>query len=300
MIPNFIIIGSAKCGTTSLAAILSEHPECCMSRPKEVSYFQDTIDHKPNPNCDKGKDWYLLAFSHYKGEKIAGEATPSYSDRSRSPGTAKRIFDYNPDMKIIYMVREPLARQASAWKMQYRIGKQYACPPVEAQWALQGFEHWMLKQFSIQQWDECRYHFQIQAYQEYFLESQILISFLEDWKNDMESEISRIFRFLNIDENFIYSPESTSKNVASNLGFPRWKMINAIKSLGLDKLKLVIPARYRRKAVHRLTHSTVKYPSMNLKGSTREQFASYVDKDCVRFLRHYGKPEDFWKVTNEE
>lgn len=83
--PNFIIIGAAKCGTTALASILDSHPDCCMSRLKEVSFFQDTIDFEPNPNYEKGWEWYQKAFSHYNGEPIVGEATPSYADRSRSP-----------------------------------------------------------------------------------------------------------------------------------------------------------------------------------------------------------------------
>ncbi|NJM99335.1 MAG: sulfotransferase [Phormidesmis sp. RL_2_1] len=199
--PTFLIIGSAKCGTTALASILSNHPDCCMSRPKEVKFFLDTIDYKPNnPDYEKGWDWYQQAFAHYNGEAIIGEGTPNYSARTRSPNTAKRVYGFNPNMKLIYMVRNPLERQVSAWKMEYTFGQSEAFPPIpEYEWALKGLNYWMQMQREQGQWNDCCYGYQLEAYEAFFPRESICVSFLEDWKHSKDAEISRILRFLDLD-----------------------------------------------------------------------------------------------------
>ena len=109
-----------------------------MSEPKEVSFFQDSIDYAPNPNYEKGWPWYQKAFPHYRGEPVVGEATPSYRDGSRSPNTAARVFQFNPGMKIVYMVRDPMERQLSAWRMNYAFGKARTHPwRAEDRWRWQ-------------------------------------------------------------------------------------------------------------------------------------------------------------------
>jgi hypothetical protein len=198
--PTFIIVGSAKCGTTALASILDAHPDCCMSRPKEVNFFCDTIDYLPNnPNYEKGWAWYQNAFSHYQGESAIGEATPFYSSRTRSPNTARHIYEFNPDMKIIYMVRDPIKRQISAWKMHYDFGFHKAAKPNrEYDWAVDGIDYWMEQQRDSGQWDECRYGYQLAAYEQYFAQQNILVTFLEDWINAKQAEVERILKFLEL------------------------------------------------------------------------------------------------------
>lgn len=199
--PTFLIIGSAKCGTTALASILDKHPDCCMSRPKEVSFFQEMKNGRPNSNFNKRWEWYMKAFTHYSGEPVVGESTPSYSDRSRSPQTACRIADFNPEMKIIYMVRDPLERQLSTWKMllAFAQGRRHE-GNKEAEWAKEGFESWMKHQRDIDRWDECRYAFQLASYQQVFPEDQLLVTFIENWVSRKEDEVLRILHFLGLDK----------------------------------------------------------------------------------------------------
>lgn len=293
--PTFIIIGSAKCGTTALASILAAHPDCCMSEPKEVSFFQDTIDFQPNSNYEKGWEWYQQAFSHYNGEVVVGEATPSYSDRSRSPSTAKRIYDFNPHMKIIYMVRDPLARQISGWKMQYAMGKGKYFPwRREDEWALKGFEYWMRMQKSVRQWDECRYSYQLEAYEEYFPKENICISFIEDWRLSKKNEVIRIMSFLGLDTNLWDTQISENANRLEDRKVERSFLKKMQKSSRLKGILRYLPLSVRNWAKVNIAYRHISYPTTSLSDATKNEFIDYICEDARSFLRSNGKDLDLW------
>ncbi|MDF1712083.1 MAG: sulfotransferase [Akkermansiaceae bacterium] len=295
--PNFLIVGSAKCGTTALASILSHHPDCCMSHPKEACFFQDTMDFKLNPNYEKGWGWYQKAFLHYAGESMIGEATPSYSDRSRSPETAKRIFDFNPEMRIIYMVRDPFARQISAWRMQWVLGKEGASPwRREDSWALEGFEPWMRKQRDVGEWDECRYKFQISAYQEYFSDEKICVSFLEDWRCTKDQEVTRIMDFLSLDpskrDHEIQESANRGQDRVIERPFLRKIRRNSIGRRLID----IFPGVLREFARERIAKQRMLAPEPVFSGELRTEFLNYVAGDCREFLSEWNKDDRLWDL----
>lgn len=294
--PTFLIIGSAKCGTTALASILGSHPDCCMSDPKEVNFFQDNIDYQTNPNYEKGWEWYHRAFSHYNGESVVGEATPSYSDRSRSPNTAKRIYEFNSEMKIIYLVRNPLERQFSAWKMQYAFGKERSFPwRREHQWALKGLDYWMQMAKNAKQWDECRYQYQLLAYLEYFPAQQVLVSFLEDWKLLKDREVSRIMDFLGLD----LTSRATNFQEMANRGNERTIDRPLLKQIRIHPIvRLLVgcfPASWRDWARINIARTKAVLPQHNFLEETKLEFINYVKPDAEMFLAQWGKPSNYWK-----
>ena len=97
-IPNFLIGGPPKGASTSLNFYLKQHPEIFTSPVKQTRFF--------SVYYDKGKDFYLQSyFNGVTNEKMVGEATPTYF---LLPFVAKRIHQYNPDMKIIFCLRNPM------------------------------------------------------------------------------------------------------------------------------------------------------------------------------------------------
>ncbi|HEU6447548.1 MAG TPA: sulfotransferase domain-containing protein [Verrucomicrobiae bacterium] len=108
---DFIIIGTQKGGTTALDAYLRQHPEIGMSDIKEVHFF-----------CTEkffrfGRKPYALYHEHFKhvlDRKVLGEATPLYMYWKPAP---KRIWEYNPQIKLIAVLRNPVERAYSAWNM---------------------------------------------------------------------------------------------------------------------------------------------------------------------------------------
>ncbi|SDX63699.1 sulfotransferase domain-containing protein [Marinobacter mobilis] len=112
MLVNFLIAGTQKGGTSALDAYLREHPQICMADKKEVHFFDnEKYFSSLKPNYDK----YHSAFTPNALHKVIGEATPIYMYWDDAP---KRIWEYNPDMKIILSLRNPVERAYSHWNME--------------------------------------------------------------------------------------------------------------------------------------------------------------------------------------
>lgn len=105
--PNLFIIGAMKSGTTSLHKYLGAHPDVFMCEPKEPNYFVKEL------NWEKGLDWYLQLFEHAGNAAIAGESSTEYAKLPTYTGVAKRIHAFNPEARLIYVMRDPLDRIAS-------------------------------------------------------------------------------------------------------------------------------------------------------------------------------------------
>lgn len=109
--PSFIILGAQKAGTTSLFHYLSQHPLMGRARRKELHYFNR------DPNYNKGRAWYHGHFpfdTRLRPGGISMECTPDYLSHPECP---ERIHDYNPELKMAVVLREPVSRAYSAWTM---------------------------------------------------------------------------------------------------------------------------------------------------------------------------------------
>lgn len=109
---DFLICGAQKGGTSALDVYLREHPDICMANKKEVHYF-DNDEYFSTGKPDYSM--YHAAFSPEKKHKILGESTPIYMYWKDSP---KRIWEYNPNMKLIVLLRNPIERAYSHWNME--------------------------------------------------------------------------------------------------------------------------------------------------------------------------------------
>lgn len=107
LLPDFLIIGGMKCGTSSLFRYLEAHPRVAASRPKEVHYFDD--------NPDRALNWYRSHFpSRFSKRGRAavrcGEASPYYLFCEKAPGRVKAVL---PDARLVVILRDPVARAYS-------------------------------------------------------------------------------------------------------------------------------------------------------------------------------------------
>jgi hypothetical protein len=180
--PNLIIIGGLKCGTTSIHHYLGLHPEVQMSKPKELNFFVQEL------SWDLGLDWYRGRFDGRF--KVRGESSPHYTHLPRYTGVAERIHQHVPEAKLIYMVRDPISRILSHWC--HAVGAGYEPRPMEE--ALdredQGYVTRSL------------YWTQLQPYLELFDRSQIEVIAQEELQSDREGTMRRAFRFAGVDEGF--------------------------------------------------------------------------------------------------
>lgn len=103
-VPNFIIAGAQKCGTTSIFKVLYDHTEVFLPESKEVHFFDR------NQSFNKGIDWYKNFFSKSKSEKVIMDITPNYMNKEYVPERIKKLL---PDVKLIFVLRNPVTRAYS-------------------------------------------------------------------------------------------------------------------------------------------------------------------------------------------
>ena len=109
---NFVICGTQKGGTSALDDYLREHPEICMADKKEVHFFDnESFYGKDGPDYSR----YHSSFSPKASHKLIGEATPIYMYWHDAP---RRMWEYNPNMKLIVVLRNPIDRAYSHWNME--------------------------------------------------------------------------------------------------------------------------------------------------------------------------------------
>ncbi len=115
-LPDFIIIGAMKGGTTSLQAMLGAHPDIFVSREKELHFFTEAM------NLGRGEAWYRRQFR--TRARLCGEASPTYSAWPRHAGVAERMRALIPEARLIYCVRDPIDRALSQYRHALDAGRE--------------------------------------------------------------------------------------------------------------------------------------------------------------------------------
>jgi len=114
-LPNALIGGAPKCGTTSLADALAGHPDIFIPYRKELSFFH------ADSNYERGLDWYERFFVEGSDKPIRLEATPDYLASRKS---CRRIREDLPGCKLIFLIRDPVARAHSHYWFRVRSGRE--------------------------------------------------------------------------------------------------------------------------------------------------------------------------------
>lgn len=130
ILPDFIVIGAMKAGTTTLYEHLRHHEEIGMSAAKETDFFVKEL------NWAKGLAWYHRQFR--PGARVYGEASPNYTKAPVFGGVAARMHALVPAAKLIFVARDPVARAASHYAHVSLAGRKV--PPPEA---LVGSDVWV-------------------------------------------------------------------------------------------------------------------------------------------------------------
>lgn len=106
-LPDFVIIGAIRSGTTSLARYLGSHPDIYMARQKEVHYFDSRLE--------KGAEWYASQFGEARPSQACGEATPAYMSNRDA---MRQMSELIPQARLIAILREPASRAWSHYWMR--------------------------------------------------------------------------------------------------------------------------------------------------------------------------------------
>ena len=211
---DFFIVGAPKAGTTSLYKYLNQHQDVVMSSVKEPNYFSneelESQDlYYASKNITDEKDYHSLFQANGEKKKL-GEASVSYLFY---PKVSKRIFTYNKDAKIIIILRNPVDRAYSHYKMDFRLG-----------FVKRDFEDLVLNNnkegslFYQQYIDLGLYHQQVKSYIDEFGSTNVCVMFYEDLKKDRATFVNNIFSFLNLksDSNINFNLKYNKSKLPSN------------------------------------------------------------------------------------
>jgi hypothetical protein len=107
---DFVVIGAMKALTTSVLATLSEHPGIAVASRKETEFFVEQTGGR------HGLSWYESLFVHALPGQLRGEASPQYTFFPVYSGVPQRMFRAAPDARLVYLLRDPVARTVSQWR----------------------------------------------------------------------------------------------------------------------------------------------------------------------------------------
>jgi hypothetical protein len=186
-LPNLIIIGAARSGTSALHHYLGLHPEIFMSEIKELKFFQD-------PGCLESLDSYSTCFDG--AAPVRGEATPIYTCHPLLPGVPERISAAIPDAKLIYLVRDPVERAVATYHTAAAMEFETASIDDAFLHPEDPFNVYMA---------ESRYATQYEQFARSFPREQLLVIRQADLLDRRMETLRRVFRFLDVDSTFVSS-----------------------------------------------------------------------------------------------
>lgn len=205
-LPDFLIIGAHKCGTTALYRTLQQHPQIFMSEVKEPRFFtyeDDPPTHLPPKDgiAYTRLEDYLALFDDAEDHQLIGEASPIYASWYRSRRTAQNIQRHCPRVKLVAVLRQPAER---AWS-EFHFCRRHGSEP------LRSFESALAAEESPERenWHPDTFYFRtgqygeiLESYYELFDRSQIHIILYDEYEAKPEAELPALFRFLGVDPQY--------------------------------------------------------------------------------------------------
>ena len=278
MLPNLIIIGAIKSGTTSLHYYLSLHPEIVMSNPKELHFFS------MERNWGKGLAWYESHFT--KEAKIRGESSPSYTRYPLITITPERMYSVVPQAKLIYILRDPIDRLISEYRQRLADGTDLRPLPE------------ILSDLKENQYVyNSKYYTQLEQYLKFYSKDNIFIMTIEELNKQPQQTVQKVFRFLDVNVSFFHPDYakkfhvSDDKRLKNALGLFLTKKFrdSEIK----DKIRAALPSFINETYIS-FSRSNVKVEKPFLDGLQKQRLIAEL-KDDINQLRNYtGHKFESW------
>jgi hypothetical protein len=278
VLPNLIVIGAAKCGTTSLHDYLDEHPQISMSREKELHFFVE------GKNWDRGLAWYESQFD--PDAPVRGESSPGYSAFPLYRGVPQRMAETIPHARLVYLVRDPVERIVSHYS--HRTLNWPEMRNLEETLADPHLHDWLVT--------PSRYWLQLEQYLARFPAEQILVVDADELRASRAKALARIFAFLGVDSTFSSPEFDRTHNAATGRVRP-----NRAGEAVLTTLDRALgPAR--AKAVRKRAPGMLKAPFRHetsppaLPDETRAKLEDELRDDVSRLRAHTGLAFPGWTV----
>tara|TARA_R110001599_G_scaffold145321_1_gene327605 strand:- start:56733 stop:57593 length:861 start_codon:yes stop_codon:yes gene_type:complete len=281
---DFLVPGFSKCGTTTLCALLAQHPDIYIPELKEPWYFSS--NDFPARQAD-----YVQHFSPALPGQLLGEGSVNYSGFEKEDISIARIGDNNADCRFIFIARNPLRRIESSYREMHHSGVKFGLnAPYGLAENLERFPQ-MIK--------DSMFFERISKYVNAFGKQAILVLFLEDLHREPQQELQKCFKHLGVDPQF-HVREALRLNKGSSkyydtriLRYIRSKPWSGFKLARLNpeqQDRLLQPLRLRRPFVKPIVWDE----------RSRAMVQDSVLPDAKKFLEAFGKSADFWNFHTAE
>ncbi len=281
MKPNFLVIGAAKSGTTWLQLCLEEHPEIFVPLIKEVHFFSYAKKY------EKGLSWYQSFFQKCNQEKAIGEISPSYLVNPKAP---QRIYEFNPNMRLITILRNPIERAYSNYCMSLcgnlvskNIAQELSPNAATNNFVSQGM-----------------YFKYVDEYIKLFGSQNVKVLIYEDLLKEPKSFVQQVYSFLNVDSDF--EPSNLYKRTNQKKSLPKYeKIFYLLQSfqewLKINNIKGKAVINYLRRSgyfniLHRLNQSNDDFPELSRE--IKQELADFYREDVNQISQLLGRDLSFW------
>jgi hypothetical protein len=298
VLPNFLIVGAAKCGTTSLYHYLRQHPDIYMSPVKEPRFLSNRAG---NPGRGPGDDLnsqggvgsfddYCRLFGDSIGKKARGEA--SVDTLFHFERTIPAIQRYLGDPRIVIILRDPVERAYSAYNYLIREGREElsfndALSAEEQRKRDEYVYMWQYREGGL-------YAGRVRAFQEHFSRVQVLL--YDDLKKDTLPLLRSLYAFLDVRSDFI--PDMSHRHNVS--GIPRWGLLNNLfnKPKRLHKAARTIGGAIlgadRWVRLREYLRSTILQKPRPMDPELKQQLRRFYRDDILKLQNYIGRDLSSW------
>jgi Sulfotransferase domain len=221
-LPTFVVIGAMKAGTTSLHHYLGGHPEVFVTATKELHYFV------AEKNLGRGPAWYARQFRDAGDARAVGETSPDYAKFPVHRGVPARMAALVPDVRLVYVVRDPVDRIRSHYLHDLARGRERR-PLAEA---VPGNEHYLAPS---------RYAVQVQQYLDHFASDQLLVVRSEDLRADRGATMARVHAFVGVTPRPDLPVHDQELNAIAGKSTPGLALRVGRRLPGASRLRLLAP-----------------------------------------------------------
>lgn len=276
VLPNLLVIGAMKGGTTSLWEYLGRHPSVHMSPTKEIHFF-DRDD-----RWARGASWYARHFADAGPEHVVvGEATPAYTRFPLHQQVPARAASLLPGARLVYVLRDPIARIRSHYLHHRTLGIE----PLPFAQAVVEHSTYV---------DTSRYALQIEQWLEHFPREQLLVITSERLRSSHAETMRRVYAFLGVDDSWV--PDATELHRTEDKYVPR-PLVSRLRASPLgERLVEGVPDALRPALLKAwgLTRHRPDTGGAELTPQLRSALAALLHEDTARLAPYLDGEELPW------
>lgn len=285
--PTFLIIGGMKCGTTSLHHYLSEHPQIQrLPRMKETNFFSgppEGIPYPPGSRRIEHLEEYERLFD--EAYEVRGEASPYYTLYPLRKGVPERIKALVPDVKLIYLVRDPVARAVSQYHFSVSVENELrslreALSDVDDPYSLYTSPGLYAKQLEL--------------YLQHFPQENVLVVDQADLRAERQGALREIFAFLGVDDSFVSSLFDDEFNAGEERRtYSRFVILHRRTQASAQRLPRGL-RRFLRRSIEHVVSRPLESPVLD--EDTRARLLALYVPDVKRLRELTGMSFSSWSI----